>query len=84
MNPSRWLVAQHVAARASRHCDTREKAMTIKRAIENDVDTRILDDAELDLANGGSIVGVVIEILNAMITSPRDASSGLPTGKRSH
>ena len=65
-----------------------EKSMTTKRTIGNHADIRILDDAELDVVNGGSVTDLVIDpfqgILSAMITSPRDPSSGLPTGKRMH
>jgi type VI secretion system secreted protein Hcp len=58
--------------------------MTTKSAIENRIQIRILDEAELDVVNGGSIFDVFIEALNHTITSPRDAASGLPTGKRMH
>jgi hypothetical protein len=55
---------------------------------ESHAEIHILDNAELDAVSGGSIADVVIdlgrEIWNAMITSPRDPASGLPTGKRMH
>ena len=46
-------------------------------------DGRILENAELDAVSGGSIFDGIGEICRAII-SPRDASSGLPTGKRMH
>jgi len=44
-------------------------------------DGRILENAELDAVSGGSIFDGIGEICRAIV-SPRDASSGLPTGKR--
>jgi hypothetical protein len=62
--------------------------MTNKTTIEDQAEIHILDDAELENVSGASIADVVVdlgrEIWSAMITSPRDPASGLPTGKRSH
>ncbi len=62
--------------------------MTFNATIENQAEIHILDDAELEDVSGGSIADVVIDlgrdIWGAMIISPRDPASGLPTGKRSH
>ena len=62
--------------------------MTFKITIENQAEIHILDDAELEGVSGGLIADVLIDlgrdIWDAMITSPRDPASGLPTGKRSH
>ena len=54
------------------------------RTSKDRADVRILDAAELDVVSGGSIFDVVIETFNHTITSPRDAASGLATGKRAH
>jgi len=50
------------------------------RNTDDGASVRVLDAAELDVVSGGSILDVAV--WNHAITSPRDASSGLPTGKR--
>ena len=59
-----------------------------KAANEKIAEIRTLDEAELDAASGGSIVDTVVEIgqaiWNTLIISPRDPSSDLPTGQRTH
>ena len=49
------------------------------RNTDDGANVRVLDAAELD-AVSGSILDLASR--NHEITSPRDASSGLPTGKR--
>ena len=62
---------------------TREKPMTT-RTSKDRADVRILDAAELDTVTGGSLFDAVIEAWDHTIISPRDATSGLATGRRVH
>ena len=53
------------------------------RTKEDRADIRLLAAAELDTVSGGSIFDVVINTWHA-VTAPRDAASGLATGRRAH
>jgi len=54
------------------------------RTKEDRADVRSLDATELDTVSGGSIFDFVITAWTHEITSPRDASSGLATGRRAY
>ena len=45
---------------------------------------RVIDKAEVDVVSGGSIFGMFMSGFSHTVTSPRDAASGLATGKRAH